>query len=498
VSESMVDTRSGKAQGYTRDGVHVFKGIPFARPPVGPLRFQPPQPPEPWAGVLDATRYGKISAQLQGRMERLFGAPPIESSEDSLTLNVWTPGLDDARRPVMVWIHGGAFVNGTGSTPWYNGIRFATAGDVVVVTINYRLGGFGFLHLADLGGERFASSGNAGILDQVAALEWVRDNIDAFGGDPGNVMIFGESAGAMSVGTLLGTPAARGLFHRAALQSGSSSAVFTRDDATKVAEQLIVAAGLAPGDVDGLVALPTEALLAAQGELLAHRSALYTPFRPVVDGTALPSAPLDAIAAGREGDVPTLVGTTLDETTLFFLADPKVAALDETGLLARARELLGDGAEKAVATYTATCAGASPRDVLIAITTDWAFRIPAIRLAEAQAVKGRPAFMYLFTWATPVFGGALKSCHALELPFVFDNLQKGRSDMFTGDGPERQGLADRMHSAWIAFAHTSDPGWPAYDLEDRATVVFSGEPNRVEPDPMGAERRLWEGVSTDR
>ncbi len=494
----MLDTRSGKVQGYTRDGVHVFKGIPFARPPVGPLRFQPPQPPEPWAGVLDATRYGAISAQLQGRMERLFGAPPIESSEDSLRLNVWTPGLDDARRPVMVWIHGGAFVNGTGSTPWYNGIRFATAGDVVVVTMNYRLGAFGFLHLADLGGERFASSGNAGILDQVAALEWVRDNIEAFGGDPGNVTIFGESAGAMSVGTLLGTPAARGLFHRAALQSGSSSAVFARDYATSVAEQLIAAAGLAPGDIEGLVALPTEAVLAAQGELLAHRAALNIPFRPVIDGTTLPASPLDAVAAGREGDVPTLVGTTRDETTLFFLLDKEVAELDEAGLLARAREVFGDEADEAVAIYKANRAGESPRDLFIAITTDWVFRIPAIHLAEAQVANGRPAFMYLFTWATPVFGGALRSCHALELPFVFDNLQKGASDMFTGDGPERQGLATRMHSAWIAFAHGGDPGWPSYDGDERATVIFSGEPNRVEPDPMGDERRLWDGVRTAR
>src|SRR5690242_11103638 len=290
----LVETRSGKVQGSEHDGIHVFKGIPFAKPPVGALRWLPPKREDPWDDVLDATQFSRESAQVPFPMAQLFGGPQPEHSEDSLYLNVWTPGLDDAHRPVMVWIHGGAFMNGAGSTPWYDGTRFAQHGDVVVVTINYRLASFGFLHLADLFGDEFAGSGNAGILDQIAALEWVRDNIEAFGGDPAKVTIFGESAGGGSVGTLLGAPSARGLFHQAIPQSGAASWFSTSERATEVARRVVDALQVKPGDVAALRAKTTEEVLAAQataGLTVAGggpEADMGLPFQPVVDGTVLP------------------------------------------------------------------------------------------------------------------------------------------------------------------------------------------------------------------
>src|SRR3712207_215533 len=267
---STVMTAVGEVAGELGDGVHVFRGIPYARPPVGELRFRPPQPPEPWAGARPATAFGSIAMQSPSPLENLFGAAERPSmSEDCLYLNIWTPGLDGARRPVMVWIHGGAFVTGSGSTPWYDGTRFAARGDVVVVTLNYRLGAFGFLHLADLIGESFVGSGNAGILDQAAALAWVRDNIAAFGGDPENVTIFGESAGAMSVGTLLALPAARGLFQRAILQSGAASNAMSRERANEVAGRLLEALGIPREKSETIRDVPARDLLAAQGRVYA-------------------------------------------------------------------------------------------------------------------------------------------------------------------------------------------------------------------------------------
>lgn len=482
-------TIHGDVRGVVDDGVHVFRGVPFARPPVGPLRFRPPQPPDPWTGVRDAIEFGDVAAQLPSPVEALFGALPPSHSEDCLTLNVWTPGLDDARRPVMVWIHGGAFVNGTGSTPWYDGGRFARRGDVVVVTINYRLGAFGFLHLGLDGGEEWAGSGNLGILDQVRALEWVRDNIEAFGGDPGRVTIFGESAGAMSVGTLLGTPAADGLYHGAILQSGAASTVMTADAAAETTSLVLDAAGVK--SARDLAGLPTDAILAAQEKVLARPMGdIGLPFQPVLDGVVLPENPLRAVGGGRRGNVPTLAGTTLDEMTLFLVLDLRIGDLDGAGITKLMESAFGPRAEEAVAVYTRNRPGVTPRDVYTAIATDRVFRVPAIRLAEAQHGRGVPAFMYLFAWPTPVFGGSLGACHALELPFVFDNLDQPGASTFTGDGPERQGIADTMHRAWIDFAHRGDPGWPAYDPGTRSTMRFDTT-SEVVDDPMGDERSLW-------
>jgi para-nitrobenzyl esterase len=472
-------TRSGKVEGTEQDGVLAFRGIPFAAPPVGLRRFLPPVREDAWDGVRDATRFGSESAQADTPIARMLGSNAAHSSEDSLYLNVWTPACDDAARPVMVWIHGGAYVFGSGAVSWYDGARFVQHGDVVVVTINYRLGQFGFLHLADQFGDELAGSGNAGILDQIAALEWVRDSIAAFGGDPERVTVFGESAGAASVGTLLGTPDARGLFNAAIAQSGAASWVSTRERATGVATRVVENLGIRAGDTDALLAVSTEKIL---GALPAFREdgVAALPFQPVVDGIVLNEPPLDAIAAGNAAGVRVLTGTNLTEMTLFTLADPALAALDDTGVRDRLRHAFGPAGDGVFDSYRARRPGVTPQELWLELSTDGVFRIPAIRLLEAQHAHA-PVWSYLFTFESPVFGGILRSTHALEITFVFDNLNRGGAELLTGTGPERQGIADAMHRAWIAFARGGDPNhpglpaWPRYDLTRRATMRFDTE-----------------------
>jgi para-nitrobenzyl esterase len=490
---TIVATRSGKVEGFERDGVHVFRGIPFAAPPVGPRRWQPPVREEAWEGTRDATSFSAQSAQTEFGLTKIMGQAQPPYSEDSLYLNVWTPGCDDERRPVMVWIHGGAFVWGAGDTPWYDGTKFARHGDVVLVTINYRLNAFGFLHLADLFGERFAGSGNAGILDQIAALEWVHECISAFGGDPDRVTIFGESAGAASVGTLLGTPSARGLFGGAIPQSGAASWIASRERATEVARNLVSKLGVGT-DADALLAAPTDAILAA---LPAFREdgANALPFQPVVDDTVLPERPMDAITSGNAAGVRVLTGTNADEMTLFTVADPAIGALDDAGVANRMRNAFGVAGVKVFESYRARRPGTTPPELWTQLATDGVFRIPAIRLLEAQAAHA-PVWSYFFSFASPVFGGVLRSTHALEIPFVFDNLDRGGAEMLTGSGPERQAIADAMHRAWIAFArdgnpnHAGLPEWPQYDLERRATMRFDTVCELLD-DPGRADREAY-------
>jgi para-nitrobenzyl esterase len=495
---TIVATRSGKIEGLERDGVQVFRGIPYAAPPVGALRWQAPQREEAWAGTREATQFSAQSAQTEFAMTKMMGEQQAPYSEDSLYLNVWTPACDDARRPVMVWIHGGAFVWGSGDTPWYDGTKFATHGDVVVVTINYRLGPFGFMHLNDLFDGEFPGSGNAGILDQIAALEWVRDCIASFGGDPEHVTIFGESAGAASVGTLLGTPSARGLFTGAIPQSGAASWLSTRERATTIASIVVRNLGIAPGDADALRAVSTDAVLGALPEFREDGVAAL-PFQPVVDGVVLTESPLAAIAAGSAEGVRVLAGTNLTEMTLFTVADPDVATLTHEGVQIRLRTAFGDDGVAVFKSYRKRRPQATPQELWQEVATDGVFRIPEIRLLEAQ-IAHAPVWSYLFTFESPVFGGILRSTHALEIPFVFDNLDRGGANLLTGDGPERQGIADAMHRAWIAFARSGDPQhdglpeWPAYDLEHRATMGFDAE-CAVLNDPGREDRLAFEGVN---
>lgn len=515
---TLATTRQGQVEGREKDGVLLFAGLPYAAPPTGPRRFRPPEPPEPWTGVRDATRFGAIAPQVPGMLGGLVAHPDTHQSEDCLVLNVQTPGLD-GRRPVMVWIHGGGFTGGTGATPWYNGAGFARRGDVVVVTINYRLGALGFLHLGELAGDTYRSSGLNGILDQVAALEWVRDNIEAFGGDPGNVTIFGESAGGMSVATLLGLPRAAGLFHRAIAQSGAAHNLIDPAHAAEVARTFVEAGGF--DDVDSLFTAEPAALLAAQGQVAAQLlrrrvrehvaapsaadgsssgAALAMPFQPVLDGVELPRPPIEAIRAGAAAGIPLLTGTTAEEWNLFHVMSP--GGLDDTRLLRRLDRLYPRGAEIGRA-YAEAFPDAGPDERWCAVLTDAVFRLPAIRLAEAQAPHAPGnTFMYLFSWRSAALDGRLGACHALEIPFVFETLGAPGAAMFLGadPGPTEDALARAMHDAWWHFARTGDPGhdglepWPAYEpTGDRATMEF-GPTTALVTDPHSRERAVWDGI----
>ncbi|HSR22178.1 MAG TPA: carboxylesterase family protein, partial [Candidatus Eisenbacteria bacterium] len=434
----VVETRYGRVEGIERGGVLQFRGLPFAASPVGDLRWRPPRPPEPWTGVLRADRFGPMAPQGPSQIT-LFPRPDARDirEEGCLNLNVYTPGLTGQPRPVMVWIHGGGFTAGSGRNPWYNGTSFAGHG-VVVVTVNYRLGALGFLHL----GDELPGSGNCGLLDQVAALEWVRDNIAAFGGDPDDVTVFGESAGGMSVGSLLAMPAATGLFQKAIAQSGAASSVNDLERASDVTERAL--AGV--GGIDALRDAPWERLVEVQGAVLAEmtRGAGGLPFMPVVDGAVLPRLPLDAVTAGAAARVRLLTGTNRDEMTLFLFRDVHEELTEETAVRRLERTNPGAGRSLYDAYRLELGSSAPPRDVWVAVETDRVFRIPAVRLAAAQARHAPHVWMYLFTWRSPALDGALGSCHALEIPFVWNVLSIPGSDAFTGAGPEAQPLADEM------------------------------------------------------
>jgi para-nitrobenzyl esterase len=502
----IVTTAQGKIEGIEREAVWQFRGIPYAAAPVGERRFLAPAAPQSWDGVRSGAEFAGTSWPEPGGVTELLGDQGLGPDEDCLYLNVFTPDCDAPTRPVMVWIHGGSFTSGSGSTPWYNGTALADRGDVVVVTINYRLGALGFLWLGDLD-DRYRSSGMNGILDQVAALAWVRENIAAFGGDRDNVTIFGESAGAMSVSTLLATPSARGLFHRAVAQSGAAEHVLS----TKVASGITAAvmADLGVSTIEELLAVSPEALVEAgtrvdglvhsePGRSAALTGALAMVFEPVIDGEWLPEDPILAVAAGRAADVPLLIGTNLDEWHLFRLAAASV--LEHEELLARMERVFGDG-ERAHALYGATRPGATPSDLWSAVLTDAIFRIPAIRLIEARQHAATPTYQYLFSWRSSAFDGALGSCHALEIPFVFGVLDNPGAEMILGSsaGPELHDLAQLMQDAWLSFARTVDPGhaglphWPVADAVSRPAMRFDLE-REIVLDHDGAQRVLWDGI----
>ncbi|MFJ5831858.1 carboxylesterase/lipase family protein [Streptomyces sp. NPDC093089] len=477
-------TRQGEVRGRTSpDGVTSFLGIPYAAPPFGALRFRAPAPPESWTGVRDATAHGPTAPHAPY-------APPFDAlipehdipGEDCLNLDVRTPSPGPgARLPVMVWLHGGAFTNGSGSASAYDGSAFARDG-VVCVTLNYRLGADGFLHLPD-------RPDNRGLLDQIAALHWVRDNIASFGGDPDRVTVFGESAGAMSIGTLLTTEAARGLFHRAVLQSGACHHFLRPPSARLIAERLAEKLGIKPTP-DAFEAVPVAELLPAQAELRAEIGAdpdparwgeavlNMMPFEPLHPGLTLP---------GPDCGVDLLVGSNREEYRLFLVPTERLHAFPESSLRAMTAAY-GLDPDAALPVYRAARPDATPGELLDAVATDWFYRIPAIRLAEA--VPG--THLYEFAWRSPRFDGELGACHALELPFVFDRLDDPSYAPLLGDHPP-QALADAVHGAWVSFAETGDPGWPAYDTVTRATMTFTATPTTV-PDPRARERLLWEGV----
>jgi len=491
--DPIVETRYGKLSGCFSNGIAVFKGIPFAAPPFGANRLQPPRPVEPWEGVRNAFEFGPKSPQVAyppGIAEAL--AELVGSGEDCLTLNLWTPDIGAAGRPVMVWIPGGMFeFHATGASAFYDGGRFARDG-VVCVTIGYRVGAEGFLYLGD-------GLANLGLLDQIAALEWVQENIAAFGGDPGQVTIFGESAGGMSVATLLTMPRAQGLFRRAIVESGNTPNVTSPATAERIGRKLAEFLGV-DATREAIAATAPEQVLQAQARLREDliscadpafwgEVALSSlPWAPTVDEEILPEPPLEAIRAGASADIELIVGSNTEETRLFLLSDGTIDRITEGSLLQLA-SAYGLSAEDLNA-YRSAYPGCSAGDLFSAIQTDWYWRIPAVRMADAHAAKARTAtFMYEFAWRSPQMGGRLGAAHGVEIPFVFDTLGLGTEAMLGPDPP--QSLADVMHRAWVAFAATGDCGWPRYDPARRSTMRFDLTP-RVVNNPLGPVLGLWQ------
>jgi para-nitrobenzyl esterase len=503
----IVQTRNGRVRGTPGRGVCSFLGVSYAAPPVGPRRMRPPDPPEPWTGVRDATRLGPEPPQPQfGEDPTGFLFDPAVPGDDCLNLNIWTPDPGAAGLPVMVWSPGGAFHYSSGGS--YDGSRFARDG-VVCVTINWRTGADGFLYLGE-----DDDGANLGLLDQVAALAWVRDNIAAFGGDPTRVTVFGESAGAMSIGVLLSMPRAEGLFSRAVLQSGAAHHVVPAAEAARVGARLAEVLGVPPTR-EAVAAVPVDRLLEAQAqvdlEVMASPDpsrwgaevvASTMPFYPVIDGDVVPDVPIERIAAGAGAGVDVLVGTNSDDWRMFpVLAGFIDQVTDEmlSGPVAvhgsRSLAAFGLPAGTALPAYRAAHPGASPGDLLADVLTDWWVRVPAIRLADAHAPASGATYMFEFAWPSPAFGGRLGACHALEIPFVFDTLDLGRNQMLGGALGEHppQELADAVHAAWVSFARDGDPGWPRYDLDHRYVMRLAPEPSVV-VDPYARERVLWAGV----
>lgn len=463
-----LDTPLGAVRGTVDErepGVARFAGIPYAKPPVGPLRLRPALAAAPWPGVRDATGFGSRAIQAPSLL-----APSREAqSEDCLFLNVWapmeggviapSPGL-----PVMVWFHGGGFTSGSGAIAWYHGSRLAARG-VVVVTVNFRLGPFGFLHLEALGGEAWRGAANLGLSDQALALEWVRDNIGAFGGDPARVCIFGESAGAMSVSAHLGRPESAGLFRAAIAQSGAAGHVQSLASAERTAAAVIAEIGLGSDSLDRLADVPAPVLLdaaiALEGRI--RGDGLPLPFQPTVDGTTLPRAPIDAIAAGAAADVALVAGTTAEEMKLFTMmagaGSGGASHLDDARLLARIERFgpalghAGIDPEAVRATYATSLGTTDGREIWSAVMTDLVFGVPAEQMIDAHRSGGGRAWSYLFSHRSSAFEGALGAAHATEIPYVFDNLdQPGTAFMLGPTDPRRQALAEAMADAWVAVA----------------------------------------------
>jgi para-nitrobenzyl esterase len=486
----------GKVRGQRENGIQVFKGIPFGASTGGQLRWSTPRPAAAWKTARAALEFGPVAPQSAGGMSFMQEAQSeSRQSENCLNLNIWTPALDNARRPVMFWIHGGAFNRGSGSMPGYDGTSLVKRGDVVVVSINYRLGPLGFLHLANTTGGKIKASGNEGLLDQVLALAWVRDNILAFGGDPENVTVFGESAGAMSIGCLLSMPCVRGLFHKAIMQSGSNTVKFL-DEAVELSRELISILGLAPDQPAQLKKTAARQLVAAHASLAASLKIRGSVLEPVVDGDVLPYMPIEAVRQGSARGVPILVGTNLEEAKFMAKLDPGMARIDEAGLVRRWQavlpvEVVPKLVERCRRAMLDEGRDASVGELAIALQTDRQFRMPALRLLEGQNGQGK-AFHYIFTWKSPM--AEMGACHALEVGFVFGNL----NSRFHGEGKVVEGLSHKMQDAWIAFARSGDPScpslgtWPEYGPA-RKTMLL-GAKCEIAAAPFEQERLAWSAV----
>ncbi len=497
-AEPIVDLEAGRLRGRKVDGVLSFKGVPYAAPPIGSARFTPPQAPIAWSGVRDALEYGPKPPQASYPPIVAPLIPPelTSAADDCLTLNIWTPELHSARLPVMVWIPGGLYeFHATSASPWYDGHAFARDG-VVLVSINYRIGAEGFLFLND-------GISNVGLLDQVAALEWVRDNIAEFGGDPSRVTIFGESAGGLAVGTLLAMPRAKGLFARAIVESGGGQHVSTRATAERIGRRFAELAG-APFERQAIATLPASRIIEAQNALRNELqnnpdSAFWgevlgtgLPWQPTVDGVIVPELPLDAVRNGASRDVDLLAGSNTQEWRLFMVPGDVIDHIPPEAVVGTLGAF-GLNPSVALPEYQDLHPNASTGDLFAAVMTDWYWRLPALRLAQAHAAQGGigATYVYEFDWRSPQFKGRLGACHAIEIPFVFDTLGPS-SQPLLGDAPPGE-LAARMHGAWVAFARNGDPGWDQFDPETGIAMRFDLASGPIEH-VLAQEQEIWADV----
>jgi para-nitrobenzyl esterase len=494
----IAETSSGKVRGVD-NGIKIFKGIPYGADTSGANRFMAPAARANWSGVRDALEYGHSAPQRDPSAPppatgSLLGNLPAEG-EDCLVLNVWTPAVGDSvrKRPVMVWCHGGGFGTGSGSSPGTDGTNLARRGDVVVVTLNHRLNVLGFANLSEFSPD-FAASGDLGMLDIVQALDWVRANISQFGGDPNTVTIFGQSGGGRKVETLLAMPSAKGLFHRAIVESGAAVRVADRDVAVRNAEQLLAKLGVDKKNVQSLQTLPVEKIMAAYFAVARDNPGTDTSlvFSPTVDGKILPQHPFFPKASPVSADVPVMIGSTRTEMTVFFQNDPSAFSLNDTEMRARVTDLLGGRATSMIDLYRRVNPNASPSDIYFLIVSDYRYTAPTMIIAQRRAALDKgPVYLYYFTWETPVQGGRLRSPHTIEIPFAFDNVQI--SARMTGGGADAVLLADKVSDAWVAFARTGDPNtpklphWPFYEAKDRATMVIANV-SKVANDPLREQR----------
>lgn len=506
VNSPIVETASGKLEGTFESGVCVFKGIPYCASTAGFNRFRPPMPVAPWRDVRSAKKFGPVAPQNAipqngngGRTQEWLAlsfpssaGDPVggqEMSEDCLVLNVWTPSVSDGqRRPVMVWYHGGGYLSCSGADEYSYGENLARDGDVVVVTVNHRLGILGYLQLAEILGDEFVDSGAAGMLDAVAALRWVQENISAFGGDPSNVTVFGQSGGAGKVACLLSMPAAKDLFHRAIIQSGPLMRSHERDCAAELTEKVLIEVGLTPKTAHLLQTMELERLLAAQAKAMqVIHPGLPLGFAPVVGSRALPVHPLDASLQSESAQVPVMIGMALDELSQQFLGDPLYGSLSHADVRQRISDFVGDNTDEVLTGYQAYWPDLSPSRLFARIYSEQ-LRKAAIHLASRRVSDGLgPVFMYQFTYETEMLDGLLGSCHNLDLPFVFRNVDR---IPLAGQRPERHKVQDNVSSLWTSFARDGVPSsperseYPAYTLESRATILID-EKLRVEQNPWG-------------
>ena len=502
LESAITDTSAGKVRGVVIDGVNVFKGIPYGAPTNGVNRFRPPVKPAGWTGTREAIAYGPTAPQTGDTSGTTAAGSPLLQSEDCLVLNVFTPGLKDGRkRPVMVWLHGGGFSTGSGSGRILDGTSLAHTHDVVVVTLNHRLNVFGYTYLGDAMGSDFAASSSVGLLDIVAALQWVRDNISGFGGNPDLVTIFGQSGGGRKVATLMSMPSAKGLFHRAIVESGAVLRLTTHEDAVKQTDLLLAELGLKSGQIRELQNVPMDRLLAADAAVqkkITLREPGATASTPMVDGKVIPGHPWDPKGPALSANVPLLIGYAHTEETLYDRPTPEKLALDEAGLRERASKRLAEDPTRVIGAFREANPHASPWDLWILIATDHPRGTYSRELAKRKADQhGAPAFAYRYDWETPEGGGHMRSPHTIEIQFVFNNFKI--AGPLISKMPEAYALADKTSSAWVAFARTGDPNtstlpqWPAYSGASRDTMIFNDE-CRIVRDPDRGPRLMMEQV----